>query len=330
MTTVLPSTEHDSDTQAEARFEAKPGRIRLGVILKEEFATADRFTNILTPYLLRGIMERFDCRFIHTQQDLNEQFDEVDVLFSFEPKFAAPLLNWRGGWLGFGRRRPKLSYVHCSDPHMRQWRQGYFLKNKISFMLSCYRAPFRYHFRRIPGPYMVHFPWAVPDVLLRDEPVTWRGQKALCCFGAAQGAAYNVRNWCKQFDFVESFSFSGCENKELSDEAYFEWISGFDAAIGAGSDLPEFDLTTPKYFEIAAAGCLLFAQNTNDLEALGFRHRENCVVFDKSTFESEAKRYLADPQSYVSIREAGRRLIRERHTLSARLDFLEQHMRAHV
>jgi hypothetical protein len=302
----------------------------VGLIVKPEFIEQDLFMSILTSYLLRGILERFDCRVISTQRELETRFDEVDVLLSLEPKFAAPLLNWRGGFLGWGRREPKFSYVMCSDSHMRKWRQGYFLRNRISFMLAQYHAPFRYNFRRIPEQRLVHFPWAVPDAMFHDGPIVCRNQKTLCCFGAAKGDAYNVRNWCKNFGFVKSFAFSGVENKALSNDSYSQWLSGFDAVVAAGSNLPQFDLTTPKYFEIAAAGALLFAQRTNDLERLGFRHMENCVVFDMDTFEAEAERYLRNPEDYLGIREAGCRLVRQRHSLSVRLDFLEGHMRGHL
>jgi hypothetical protein len=76
-----------------------------------------------------------------------------------------------------------------------------------------------------------------------------------------------------------------------------QWLSDFDAVVAAGSDLPKYDLTTPKYFEIAAAGSLLFAQRTNDLKRLGFRHMKNCVVFDTGTFETEAKNTYAIPRA---------------------------------
>jgi hypothetical protein len=298
--------------------------------MKPERFVLDRFTVASTSYLIRGILDRFDCELITSQADFRRHYDEVDVLLSLEPKFAAPVLNWRGGIFGLGRRKPKPSYVLCSDAHLLKWRERYFLDNRISYMLTLYRAPFRYHFRKIPEERLVHFPWTVPDEWFHDAAVTCERQEVLCCFGASQGDAYNVRNWCKGFDFVKPFSFSGVENKQLRGKGYFNWLTSFDAIVAAGSDLPQYDLTTPKYFEIAAAGSLLFAQRTGDLETLGFRHGENCIAFDKGDFESRAREYLRSPEDYLGIREAGRRMVRKSHALSVRLDFLEQHIREHL
>jgi len=120
------------------------------------------------------------------------------------------------------------------------------------------------------------------------------------------------------------------ENKLFTDEEYYAWLRGHDAIIAAGSEDPVYRLTTPKYFEIPASGALLFAQKTDDLDTLGFRHRENCIIFTRDTFEDQAREYLKDPGRYIRIREAGRELIRQRHALSARLDFLEEHIRRNM
>ncbi len=50
------------------------------------------------------------------------------------------------------------------------------------------------------------------------------------------------------------------------------------------------------------------------------------MVFNKSNFEIMAKEYLAHPESYLNIREKGKQLIKERHALSKRLDFLQKHL----
>lgn len=308
-------------------------KIRLGLVLRPDRFILDDYTVASTRYLIQGIIDRFDCVLISNQDELKACYDDVQVFFSHEPEFAAPVLNWRGGFLGIGKRKPKLSYVLCSDPHNRQWREDYFLKSEISFMLALYYAPFKYHFKRIPDDRLIHFPWTIPDEWFSaepNEPIQCREQDTLCCFGAANSPAYDLRNWCKEFPFVESFSFSGVENKQLRGKAYFDWLKGFDAIIAAGSDDPKFGLTTPKYLEAAAAGSLLFAQQTDDLERLGFRDGENCVVFDRGDFETKAQEYLQDPQAYLPLREAGRKMVRERHALSVRLQTLEDHVRNHL
>lgn len=304
-------------------------RIRLGLIMHPKRYILDQFTCATTPNLIRGIIHRFDCEILTNQRDYNEFHDKVDALLSLEPEFAAPVIRWRRG-IWRRKRKKTLSYVLCSDPHLLQWREDYFLKNDISYMLALYYGPTRYHFKKIPGERIVHFPWCIPDPLIHNGPIVCRNQDRISCFGGSGSEAYELRNWCKEFPFVHATSNSGVENKQFTDDGYFAWLRGYDAAIAAGSEAPQYKLTTPKFFEIPASGALLFAQETDDLERLSFRHRENCLIFNKNNFESLAREYLSHPDRYLDIRNAGRDMIREKHSLSARLTFLENHITRHL
>ncbi|HOD72743.1 MAG TPA: glycosyltransferase [Deltaproteobacteria bacterium] len=303
-------------------------KIRLGFIMHPKRFILNEFTSAMTPYLIRGIVRRFACEIITNQQEYDRLYDEVDAFLSLEPQFAAPVISWKRGL--FRTKKPKLSYVLCSDPHLLKWREDYFLDNEISFMLALYRAPTQYHFRKIPDEKIVHFPWCVPDQFISSDPVINHAQDTICCFGGSKSPAYELRNWCKSFPFVNASSNSGVENKQYTDEEYYAWLRGYDAIIAAGSEDPAYGLTTPKYFEIPASGALLFAQRTDDLDVLGFRHGENCIAFTRDDFEEQARAYLEDPDRFLHIRAAGRDLMRERHALSVRLDFLEEHISRHL
>ncbi len=129
------------------------------------------------------------------------------------------------------------------------------------------------------------------------------------------------------FPFVESAENSGVENKMMTDEEYFIWLSKLDAAIAAGSLDKKYRLTLPKYFEILSAGSLLFAQETDDLYLLGFKDNENCIVFNRENFELKVRNYLKNPLQYLRLREKGKNLIIERHTQSKRLEEFDIHLR---
>jgi hypothetical protein len=217
-----------------------------------------------------------------------------------------------------------------SDPHIEQWREPYFLREGLDYILALYDGPTRRHFTRIPAERIVYFPWSIPDDWIGDEPIAYHGQRDITIFGAARGPAYTLRNWCREQPGVKSYANSGVENKVLEDREFFTWLTGFDAVIAAGSEDPTYRLTTPKYFETAAAGSLLFAQQTDDLQQLGFADRENCIVFTRETFTERAREYLdnpADPR-WLDIRRAGREFARARHTIGCRLRTLEAHARA--
>jgi hypothetical protein len=302
--------------------------IRLGLIMHPKRFILDQFTCATTPYLIRGIIQRFNCELITNQKEYDELYDKVDVLLSLEPQFGAPVIKWKRGL--FRKKRKVLSYVMYSDPHALKWRERYFLENGISFVLALYYAPTRYHFKKIPDDLIVHFPWSVPDQFISIDPLISRNQDTICCFGGAKSDAYELRNWCRGFPFVHASSNSGVENKQYANEDYFTWLRGYDAIIAAGSDAPQYKLTTPKYFEIPASGALLFGQETEDLDRLGFRHMKNCVVFQRDTFEEMAREYLKHPDQFLDIRNAGREMIRSLHSLSVRLDQLEDHIVKHL
>jgi hypothetical protein len=215
-----------------------------------------------------------------------------------------------------------------SDPHIEQWRERYFLDQGLDYILALYYQPTLRHFERVPPERIIYFPWAVPEDWIGIDQIAWRGQKEVMIFGAAKSDAYTTRNWCRRQPGVRSFDHSGVENKVLEARGFFEWLTGFDAVIAAGSEHAKYRLTTPKYFEIAAAGGLLLAQETDDLDRLGFVDGENCLVFSQTTFRSRVDPYLAEPghRRWLQIRRAGRELVRRRHTTEHRVDTLKAHV----
>jgi hypothetical protein len=208
-----------------------------------------------------------------------------------------------------------------SDAHIEQWREPYFLRQGLDYILAFYYEPFRRHFRETPADRLVHFPWSVPERWISKEVPRFHGQRHVMVFGASEHEAYALRNWCRRQPGVESYDHSGCDNKVIDDEDFFGWLSGFDAVVAAGSEDPKYRLTTPKYFETAAVGSLLFAQHTDDLARLHFRDNENCMVFNKSTFRRKVDEYLGtiEDSRWLEMRTAGRELIREHHTVERRL-----------
>ncbi len=310
-------------------LECKGSKLRIGFVLDRAFQEEGRWTSATTSHLVRGILNRFECCIIENQAEYEENLGDVQALISMEAGWGAPILDLRPTTALAEALQSRVSYMLYSDPHDKKWREDYVL-NGIDYVLAFYAAPTRFHFTRLPSERLVHFPWAIPDFWLASKPPSYHCQDRLTIFGASQHEAYQLRNWCRRFPFVESCTNSGCENKLMTDDEYMTWLASRDAVIAAGSDDLRYCLTTPKYFEAAAVGALLFAQATDDLEELGFRHMENCVIFDRSNFESLALSYLNDPTGYLGIREAGCELVRRRHSLSVRLDQLEKHIRENL
>jgi hypothetical protein len=303
-------------------------KLRLGLILDPEYYLLGKAVCALTPPLIDAFIRNFDTRILYSQERYDALCTEVDLLISHEPDWAAPRLRWnRAG--RFRRSLPRCpTYVMMSDPHGPRGRDEYFQSQGLDFILGYYLHPTRHHFPWLGRDQLVHYPWAVPDAWMDEAPIAARGQDYLAIFGASAGPAYDTRNWCRNQPGVRSFDHSGCENKLLSDRDFFRWLGTHDAVIAAGSLDPSFRLTTPKYFEAAAVGALLFAQETDDLTPLGFAHQVNCVAFNQDNFAAQAADYLRAPGDprWAEIRAAGRQLIRQRHTISRRIDDLVRHL----
>lgn len=296
---------------------------KVGLVLNLDFHLSNRWVSALTPYRINAMIKELNCMIIQNQKDYDKYKNDLDVIIAGEPGWGAPNIK-------YVKNKPRLKYASMSDPHSKivEW-QSYFLENDFSYTLAYFYNPTIFHLRKIPKDKIIHWPWAVPDQFVNEKEVKIRNQNYILIFGATKGEAYEIRNWCKSFNFVKTMNYSGVENKVLTDREYFEWLTQFDAGIAAGSLNRKYRLVVPKYFEIASAGGLLFAQEAEDLKLLGFEDKKNCIIFNKENFEARSREYLANKEEYVGIREAGRNLISKRHTLSKRIGSLKRHIIRH-
>jgi len=298
--------------------------VKVGLVLDIDFHLSNRWVSAVTPYLINSLLEELSCVVIRNQRDYDKFKDQLDVIISTEVGWSAPLISYKEG-------KPTLKYIFLSDPHRdSESRQEYILKNSFSYVLAYYYHPTLYHFKRIPSKNIIHFPWAVPDEFVNSNPIEVHRDPFIVLYGGSRSTAYEFRNWCRRFEFVRQAPYSGVENKFLSDKEYFEWLRTFDAGIAAGSLEAKYRLVVPKYFEIAAAGCLVFAQEAEDLDKVGFRDGDTCVIVNKENFQDRAIEYLKNIDSYVPLRERGRELIRKMHTVSKRLASLKTHISSNL
>lgn len=289
-----------------------------GLAINWNFHRNNNWVCAQSSYLVEEIVKEFDPIIITSQLSYEFYKSRVDKIISLEPGWAAPTIS-------YDLKQSHTIAVFVSDPHSKtDWFDGYVDENDINYVLSYYYHPFLQHFPNFDKERLIHMPWAMPDDFISGtDEITFNDQTHLNIFGATKGEAYKLRNWCRGFDFVKSHENSGVENKVMSDAEYFKWTQNFDAIIAAGSLSKKYQLVTPKYFEIAGAGSLLFAQYCEDLDLLGF-DKSNCIIFDKSNFQGKAKDYLENPQDYLQIRKNGVKLIQNKHKISDRIKELKE------
>lgn len=297
---------------------------KIGLVLDLDFHLYNKWTVALTPYRINEIINELNCVIIENQKEYDKYKEKLDVIISEIPGFSAPYLK-------YDAQKPKLKYLVLGDPHYEsEKKQRYFLDNGFSYILAYYYNPFLYYFKIVPPEKILYFPWSVPEELVNKNKIETHNQDSLLIFGTTSHECYETRVWCKGFDFVKSTDYSGVERKGLTGKNYFDWLRQQDAVIAAHSLASQWRHVIAKYFEIPASGCLMFAQEAEDLELLGFEDNKNCVTFNKGNFEKKAKEYLNNRKAYIPIREAGRDLILERHTLSKRINWLKKHILSHL
>ncbi len=301
-------------------------KLKLGLILFKNFHYSKNWVSAITPKFIEKLFQKYDTYWIESQSDYEKTIGDLDFLISYEPGWSSPMIDFHRNSKISDKFSSIPTYIILSDPHNKKWREEYLIKNDINFVLTYYYTPFIYHFKNIPIEKIIHFPWSIPDEWIPKNKVIFHNDSKVKCFGAVNSEAYIDRKWCMSFPFVETFENSGVENKIMTDEDYFIWLSQIDAAVAAGSLERKYRLTLPKYFEVLSVGALLFAQKTDDLSRLGFKHQENCLIFDRTNFLLLVKTYLENPYMYLKIRENGKKLIMDLHTQSKRLEAFNNHL----
>ncbi|MHA1342109.1 MAG: glycosyltransferase [Promethearchaeota archaeon] len=296
---------------------------KIGLVLNLDSHIINKWLAGITRYYINGIIQDFNCIIIENQKSYNKYKEELDVIIAYEPGYGCPFIKYQRG-------KPDLKYIQFSDPHLDVTeRLKYILNNDFSYLLVIYYNPTIYHFKNFPKEKIVHFPWAIPEIFINKGPIKNSNQDKIMIFGQTHEKIYETRRWCEKFKFVDSMPYSAI-NKVLNDIEYFRWLQNFDAIIAAGSLNPKYRLVMVKYFEIAASGALLFAQEAEDLDLLGFKDFQNCIIFNKKNFEKKAQDFLQNREDYLKIRENGRNLILERHTLQKRIEFLKEHIKRNL
>jgi hypothetical protein len=287
-----------------------------GLVVDWGFHLKNKWVSAYTPFLVDAIVRELNPIIIDSRLSYLIHKKKLKYILSFEPGISAPAIT-------YDRTIPCKKGIIYSDPHYKPLqRMRYFESNGFDVVFSLYKRPFFRHFKGFPADKFVHWPWAVPDHLISTHPIRARTD-VVAIFGGRASKAYDVRNWCRRQPGVTNYDFSGVENKRLDNAQFYRWLSEFDAVVAAGSSNPDYDLVTPKYFEIAAAGALLIGQQCEDLQDLGFTDR-NALIFTKQDFVEKVEAFRNNPTAFVERRKRGRELVRTRHKLSDRVRCLRE------
>jgi hypothetical protein len=307
-------------TNKRKEWEQREKSSAYGLVLNWGLHQRDHWTAACYPFFVEQFINRFDPLIITSQKDYNRHAEELDYIFAFGVR------NIKGPTIEYDTSLDQITLVFASDPHNRsKFLYKYIQKNEINYVLTPLYNPVLYHLPEITEERVVHFPWPVPEQhIIEPDRIEFHDDDAVHISGAGGSEAYELRDWCRRQPNVVEHSNSGTQNKTMTNDEYYRWLRNFDAGIAAGSLEEQWQYVVPKYYEIPAAGSLLFAQYCKDLERLGF-DESNCVIFhSKDEFREELGSYLDEPESYLDRRRRGAELINSEYTVSDRLRDIEE------
>lgn len=264
--------------------------------------------------LTRQLVRRLRPTLLRSATELWYKRKSLDVLLSFEPGWSAPKISSAYG----------LPYaIRCSDPHNKvDWLESYVARTQVSVILSPYPESMAHHFPRL-AERVIDFPWSVPENWIHSGDILVHGT-GIAIQGASGHPLYALRDWCRRFDFIRDHRVGGSFNLAHREHEYFRWMSRQDAFVVATSEQHPWSLhAVAKFVEVPAAGCLLIAQDSPRVRALGF-DESNAVLFRRDDFEAQCRRVLEAPSAYLEHRRRGRDLVRARFTTEHRVDQLKE------
>lgn len=290
-----------------------------GLVLNWGLHKRDHWTAAWYPFFVKRFIEHFDAQIITSQRSYERKADDLEYLFAFGSR------NKKGPTLKYDTNLDQTVLLFVSDPHNRsEFLERYIKNNEIDRVVSPYYRPVLHHLPGLEEERLEHFPWPVPAEFVVDPAeVEYLGDDVLRVSGAGGSEAYEVRDWIREQPMVKGYQNSGTQNKVMSNEEYYEWLRNFDCQVAAGSLKDHWQYVVPKYYEIAAAGSLLFAQYCRDLDRVGFNESNSVIFHSREEFTEKAEDYLENPQSYLDRRRRGAKLVSERHTIANRLDQIE-------
>jgi hypothetical protein len=245
---------------------------------------------------------------------------EATCAFSLEPFTSAPPVR-------FSPRHA--SVILVADTWDKTWMARHLTRSRATHIVSSYvwwveEVP---ALRRLGRERWRLFPWWVPDEVVIGRPARAELEPSAIVVGAL-GPMYDLRAWAAAHPLVSGLlhvsAHSSAATRHEADD-YFDLLAAQSAIIVAFSESERLRVPVAKYVEVPAVGALLIGARAHHLEEMGFRHGENCLLFEgREDFAACLQAFLDRPDEFIEVAARGLELVRSRHTTSARLQELRE------
>lgn len=208
-------------------------------------------------------------------------------------------------------------------------KKNFFKKIPIACMVSAYPHTNNIVSQSLGNPNLpfIYLPWAISSDVFRDIKLNRKSD--IACMGAMTQDKYPfrniVRNWLENQKDIKLYKRKRAKGKSDHDAQAFNLaLNKCYAAFTCASSM---NYTLMKYFEIPAAGNLLFAETTEALNELGFEDRVHYIAVNQSNYKELITYYLKGEgrKEAEAIRTQGYSFIHKYHTWEIRIKiFLEE------
>ena len=188
------------------------------------------------------------------------------------------------------------------------------------------------------------FPFYVPSILenFLETPWSEKKHKALLTGRATPPYPFRKKIITDNNNLIDKLEHPGYFDNKVHDiigGKFYQHVSSYKGGIvtsatkkgtfeyiGAGGYDPayfkEFNLnyTLAKYFEIPACGVVPFIEHTEDLEELGFKDEQNCIIVTPDNYLDKIQSHLENK----ALAQEAKRFVLEKHTFLNRLDIIKK------
>ena len=290
-------------------------------------------------WVYKGMMDALANRFetVHVHDDCNAMDIEADLIMFFDVH-ATHHIRMDGI-----KSHSALKMEYVSDPNQeemratfkqfnrkfhklgRRQRVGRFFERGVRYVVCPYRDGYYGWLGEFLGSdaedMLLWFPIAPTAKISYNKSLSIRKQEVLGNGHVADGGKniYRFRRWAFKRDGITHVPHWVHDNKTPSGQGYLDFINQYAGALALHDYFP-----VPKYFEMPLAGCVTFAQHYDEYEELGFRDFETCVYVNYDDFDKKVKDFLANPEDYQKIADAGRKLVEDNYTADHFAEFIYQ------
>ncbi|HHC73770.1 MAG TPA: glycosyltransferase family 1 protein [Thiothrix sp.] len=281
-----------------------------------------------------AITEQFD--FITFQWDVSQI---IRIYFDKEPEWI--FINYIAAYtpklIGFDKINSKVigfvgdHYNFTDNSEAALQKQAFFKRLSLFAMVSAYPHTNNIVAKALEKENLpfIHLAWAIDPHIFYD--LGKHRKYDIACMGAMTEGKYpfrrQVREWLEIQKRLKLFKKKRVKGANKSDHDGIAFNQALNQCRAAFTCASVMQYTLMKYFEIPAAGTLLFAEETADLKKLGFRDHIHYIKVTPDNFQQKMLHYLNPSKQHLAedIRQKGMKFVQEKHSWPVRIeDFLAE------